>query len=83
MKKLWFVVVVRAPGSGPFPIDMLRFDSLVPNTVKDSNVISASFGRFPTLGDRVELRGSGSASWEPAVERWEKFGWRVARVEQF
>lgn len=58
-------------GSGPFPLDMLRYDSAHPSSETDANrAQDAERGRR-----RVTLL---STAWKaPTVGRWESFGWHV------
>lgn len=61
-------------GSGPFPLDMLRYDKAFPRTEQDANVAQGSrIRRSVTL-----LSSSLSA---PTHARWESFGWKVDGVE--
>lgn len=58
-------------GAGPFPLDMLRYDSAHPRTETDANKAQdAERGR----------RTVTVTTWSPnapTVRRWESFGWRV------
>lgn len=59
--------VYLVAGSGPFPIDMLRFDGASPY---DTDAVT-------TLGrkDKREIRLSSYRS--PTYDRWRSFGWTV------
>lgn len=70
-----YVVVVE--GLGSFPIDMLRYDRLVPRTEADSGLIEAR-GTAPR---RVELLAiARDRFWGPTGPRWGSFLWRVIEV---
>lgn len=66
VKKLVKFTVV---GSGPFPFDMLRYDSCWPESGSQTHAMLADRG-----GERnVHLIGLR----EPTVQRWESFRWRM------
>jgi hypothetical protein len=74
MKKAFdFTFAVR--GSGPFPIDMLRFEQAYPKSESDSNAIGS--GR--TLEPRTVflVRRGIYQHWQPEVGRWQSFRWEV------
>lgn len=65
-------------GHGPFPLDMLRYDSCWPKAGSDVKQIEWSLDwteqrkeRFVTL----------EADNEPTIERWKSFGWRLVQSE--
>lgn len=69
--------VVRVRGARSFPIDMLRYDGLIPDSSADSAKIEATFTPG-SRGEAVEVRllaldGTHGAT----VGRWESFGWHV------
>ena len=63
----------------PFPIDMLRYDQAVPATEADANRISRSVrdeGSKERFG--IDLLSVN----RPNLERWKRFHWEVALVEE-
>lgn len=77
-------VRVTVEGVSPFPIDMLRYDNLVPDAESDSGVIARDY-HFRN-GERAErvtvvLRRYAEKSWRPTDGRWQSFGWKVVNVE--
>lgn len=62
-------------GPGPFPLDMLRYDSCWPATeARDSHAIGTTFTARREKGNfTIHLTGIR----EPTVGRWESFGWKV------
>lgn len=66
----WFLVV---EGRGPFPIDMLRYDSAFPYREEDSSLVK------PVLTERrrVVLCRRGVNESEGSSARWASFGWLV------
>ena len=71
-------------GAGEFPIDMLRYDSCVPQTEGDVIQIRRTFGEDRTKFDeprRLRIRKY-SVIAEPklAEGRWLSFGWRVVAL---
>lgn len=80
MAKLYEIVVTVAPARGrpDFPVDMLRYDGLVPNREQDSYTIGrAREERVPGEAMQVELRRYAERNWKPTDGRWDSFGWRV------
>ncbi len=68
----------KVQGSGPFPIDMLRFDVSAPDQSTDSDAIFHSITNLGTDGDiTVTLTRYAETGWKPWADRWESFGWRV------
>lgn len=66
----WFEFTVE--GCGPFPIDMLRYDSCWPKSERyDSSNIAGAHDRGRR---RVVLITADDAA--PTPDRWESFGWR-------
>lgn len=62
-------------GTGPLPLDMLRYDASYPATEHDSaRAFDDHFGRprAVELEHRSERR-----DWTPTTARWQSFGWRV------
>ena len=67
------VFTFSVEGSGPFPIDMLRFDLCFPKSETDSGQITRSY--MPReRGTRCVILVS---SKQPTQGRWESFGWKV------
>ena len=83
------MIIVRfnVTGTGPFPLDMLRYDGCYPATSRD-----ATRAQDPRCGGRgvreertiaVERAAASRAEarrWRPTVARWESFGWAVSDV---
>lgn len=63
-------------GWGNFPIDMLRYDNCRPYSEQDSYKIQDSY--IARSAHRKVKLICFNAFQEPAVGRWESFGWRVA-----
>lgn len=77
MKDLY---VYNVTGSGPFPIDMLRYDQAWPKSEgRDSAAIESSF--LPRQGARVREITLGSHT-TPTEVRWKSFGWTVDKVSR-
>lgn len=66
--------LVAVVGSGPFPLDMLRYDSCVPHDEHDSTEAAADLGR------RAVVLRCYSPSGTVTPGRWASFGWRVLDV---
>ena len=61
-------------GAGPFPVDMLRYDSCHP---RDEST-ARSLVDYEAPRRQVTLhRFSVDRDWGPNRERWASFGWRV------
>ena len=71
-------------GSLPFPIDMLRYDSAVPQDEDDSeNILRSNGGCRPYTGKNPKYRIKlvrFSYGVYPTIKRWESFGWNVISV---
>lgn len=66
-------------GSGPFPVDMLRYDACWPESERKSSWIESSI-RHETSGVvGVELLTDRHDA--PTLRRWESFGWRVTEID--
>jgi hypothetical protein len=62
-------------GNGPFPLDMLRYDSCWPLTSYDVELMAGNVKvEEPTEVHMVSLSGP------PTTGRWESFGWTVGDV---
>lgn len=78
---------VKVSGPSPFPVDMLRYDGLVPATERDSSEIQESIAAYargevsPPRYDVVLVR-TAEPSWRPTVDRWRSRGWLVDTVDQ-
>jgi hypothetical protein len=66
-------------GNGPFPLDMLRYDSCFP--VDDEAVASIGMGvgedDYHFVNRRVRLRLYSQHNIGPTVGRWNSFLWKV------
>lgn len=62
-------------GSGPFPLDMLRYDCAFPNSEMDSNAAERMDGGLRTVD--LIMRSSRD---KPTFGRWASFGWTVTAV---
>lgn len=67
-----FATVMVVVGAGPFPFDMLRYDTCVPKNESDSSAISEDGSRRLVMLTRLSVNQTG-----PTHKRWESFGWRV------
>lgn len=65
-------VTFSVEGSGPFPTDMLRYDSCVPETELDNKKIDMKDDRYD-FKRTVSLVGPR----RPTEARWKSFGWKV------
>jgi len=89
MPKLYTHKVHVSPLSGtftPFPIDMLRYDCLCPNSEEDSGKIIENFSvpwDFMKARESliITLEREGWKTWEPTYERWKSFSWTVVGHE--
>jgi hypothetical protein len=66
-------------GDGPFPLDMLRYDSCLPHTETDSLLIKESMRDDPGFVHKriIVVKSYGQ---KPTKRRWETFGWTVLGV---
>lgn len=80
-------VVVTVSGKLPFPVDMLRYDGLCPDSERDSYLIVNSITREEPPEERVARkeivlrRWVDGKRWTPTAGRWDSFGWKVENVE--
>jgi hypothetical protein len=67
-------------GSGPFPIDMLRYDSAWPASERDANMIAQTheFGGERDAAPIHLKRAQADTYSMPGVDRWRSFGWTAA-----
>lgn len=67
-------------GTGPFPTDMLRYDSCWPEKENEARSLvdpDPDYSKPRTIHlRRASLNGNG-----PTILRWNSFGWRVTNVE--
>ena len=64
-------------GTGPFPLDMLRYDTAYPDNPRAVDTLpDARRGLSATSGVRFTLRLR--SQYPPTTERWRSFGWGVA-----
>jgi hypothetical protein len=66
-------------GSGPFAVDMLRYDASYPERTDDAIAILAQAGFMEQReARRVRLvHRDVYAGWSPTIDRWRSFGWTV------
>ena len=70
--------IYMVEGTGPFPLDMLRYDASHPHTERDAMRAMREDQDEPR---RVGLEHLGrSREWKPTRDRWESFGWKVVAV---
>ena len=67
--------------AGSFPVDMLRYDSCIPDTEQDANNIIASIQTYGTddVGE-ITLRHYSTANniaHALTEARWQSFGWQI------
>jgi hypothetical protein len=60
-----------------FPIDMLRYDGLIPATEGDSAKIGATFLPGQQRQNPISLSRTGPKDWTPTRRRWASFLWHV------
>lgn len=83
MKIIPIIYTVR--GTGPFPVDMLRYDGSSPYSEQDSNRVVSSLCTIEQLQYRrviVLIKYNGYSRWTPNAAKWESFGWEVTSVEE-
>lgn len=80
MAKIPKLVVFTVKGTGPFPIDMLRYDGCWPYSSDDCSAVSNSlammYEEFSPEG-RVARKITLTGYTEPTKERWKTFMWPV------
>lgn len=71
----------------PFPLDMLRYDTMVPATEADANIIEATITSYTAHlegigwnGTVVLMRFAQVGSGTPQHPRWASFGWSVQPI---
>jgi hypothetical protein len=66
-------------GSGPFPIDMLRYDNCSPAREVDSSEIASTFAlqRVSEPAPVQLKRYTAKQAEHPTYQRWDSFGWHV------
>ena len=85
-------VVVQVRGRRPFPLDMLRYDNLMPESEADSALIQRSIAEpydgimEVTLKRLCQTKADAKqfATQQQFLgqsSRWSSFGWSVAKVE--
>lgn len=65
-------------GSGPFPIDMLRYDCCSPATEEDSHLIERSMEGWTKW--EVCVKSELKREW--TAGRWQSFGWSIFPMEK-
>ena len=78
MARKVYIHKVVVTGDFQFPIDMLRYDGLHPQSESDSGMIHATF-RPGGTHDKVHVNLSRWAEkdWHPTDARWRSFSWKV------
>lgn len=69
----------KISGFGSFPIDMLRYDSCVPMTERDAQLIGETFSRVGSWEIYVRRVKSGDFTYE----RWTSFGSRIETFKNY
>lgn len=81
MKETAYFTSFTVTGSGPFPMDMLRYDQAWPLTSEDAQKVTASFADGPGFVKwEVRLSMVKRAKGGPTVERWKSFCCKVTEV---
>jgi hypothetical protein len=75
------VVSIEEGYQPAFPLDLLRVDCLYPASTHDSNSILRSLISGSASVGEIYLKGKHPVTWEPAYERWERAGWKIASME--
>ena len=78
------VTVSRTFGQSSFPIDMLRYDALVPLSQTDSTKIHQCCefaGGLLPKNLTIELWKRDVKTWKPTKERWASFLWMIVGHE--
>ena len=70
-----------------FPIDMLRYDTSIPYSPSDAQMITQSIVSKitpnPTLSNesiRLIHYSHGNKNWKPRIDRWDSFGYQVISI---
>ncbi len=68
-------------GVGPFPTDMLRYDSCYPANESDAARMSEYMKGFERLkeGRTIKMR----SHYPPTIGRWNSFGWKVDNIQEW
>lgn len=83
MKKYYYIVKVRSRMKcGCFPIDMLRYDGLIPYSSKDSQAIENSIQNHDNVDENdkpitIWLTRHAGRGWRSTTARWDSFSWIV------
>lgn len=76
------IVDFTVRGTGPFPVDMLRFDECWPVEIHDVAEITRTIDAGSAKTAIIRLRGRQTTSiTRPTVGRWDSFGWRVVKSD--
>ena len=77
------VTVSRTFGQASFPIDMLRYDGLVPLSQTDSTKIHRCCEMNEPNNENltIELWKRDVKTWKPTKERWASFLWMIVGHE--
>lgn len=62
-------------GRGPFPMDMLRYDSAWPEQTEDAYAIASSYADDPGIKWEINLLSSDRMA--PTARRWDSFNCKV------
>lgn len=83
-KQNWFHMV-QVSGKGVFPLDMLRYDDLLPMSLEDEKKCYTDWDALAKEGNTnkpqiVNLyRNCKTQHWTPTVDRWRSFMWNVVQ----
>jgi hypothetical protein len=70
-----YVHSAQIQGTGPFPVDMLRYDACWPCVTKDAERLAATFAQPTTTRWTVEVQQYTPLKQHNfSVKRWESFG---------
>lgn len=81
MKETAYFTSFTVTGSGPFPMDMLRYDQAWPMTTEDAQKITQSFDDPAGMVKwEVRLTMAQKNKLAPTLERWKSFCCKVTEV---
>ncbi len=66
-------------GQGPFPFDMLRWESAFPATNGDSELLLRSITQIGGPIQEIRLVAHQEPGWKPDVAMWRSYGWDPIR----
>lgn len=84
-KSEYIVVHFTVEGDLPFPVDMMCYDSCVPDIEEDAHRIESTLRHENKGVVKVNLRRfyPEGGRREPHAPRWKSFGWRVVTGREF